>query len=133
MQTSNFWKYPEGNNRIAISRAVPTTINAGYKRYRKLAPGPWFKNPEYRNNEPAFRKIYLEDILATLNPLEEWENLHKLAGGSEPILLCWEPLKKPGEYCHRRMLAKWFEDALGVVVPEYVVVTKKNDSQFTLL
>ena len=132
MQTSNFWQYPTGTNRIAISRAVPSGIAPGYHRYRKLAPGPWFKDIEYKNNPAAYRARYFSEILAPLNPAEEWDSLHKLAGGLEPILLCWEPLKKPGEYCHRRMVAEWFEEKLGVVVPEYVVV-EKHEAQLTLL
>lgn len=132
MQTSNFWQYPIGSNRIVISRAVPRGIEAGYRRYPKLAPGSWFKNPDYKNNATAFEKRYFAEILAPLNPSEEWERLHQLAGGNEPVLICWEPLKKTGEYCHRRMVAKWFEEELGVTVPEYTP-TEQNANQLELL
>ena len=30
-------------------------------------------------------------------------------------MLCWEP---PGKFCHRRLVAKWLEEHLGVDVPE---------------
>lgn len=133
MQTSNFWQYPTGSNRIIISQAVPDSIESGYKCYPKLAPGVWFKNPEYKNNAAAFEKRYFAEILGHLNPQKEWENLHQLTGGTEPVLLCWEPLKKTGEYCHRRMVAKWFEETLGVTVHEYKAVQLKSDSQLVLL
>jgi hypothetical protein len=31
------------------------------------------------------------------------------------VLLCWEPA---GEPCHRRIVAEWFEQELGIEVPE---------------
>lgn len=132
MQTSNFWQYLIGSNRIVISRAVPRGIEAGYRHYPKLAPGGWFMNPEYKNNSAAFEERYYDEILVPLNPHEEWERLHQLAGGSEPVLLCWEPLKKTGEYCHRRMVAKWFEKSLSVTVLEYVPI-EQNTNQLELL
>jgi uncharacterized protein YeaO (DUF488 family) len=132
MKTNNFWHYPSGSNRIVISRAVPRGIEAGYRRYPKLAPGSWFKNPEYKNDQAAYRERYIAEILAPLDPEEVWEQLHQLAGDEEPILLCWEPLKKPSEWCHRRMVAEWFEKALGVTVPEYVPA-EQNTSQLELL
>lgn len=118
MKTSNFWQYPTGNNRIAISRVIPRGIVPGFKRFRALAPGAWFNQPEYKNNQAAYRERYIAEILAPLNAQDTWEQLHQLAGGEEPILLCWEPLKKQGEWCHRRMVAEWFEAELGVAVPE---------------
>jgi hypothetical protein len=48
-----------------------------------------------------------------LDPRELYEAL-----GEEAVLLCWE---KPGEGCHRRLVAEWFEASLGVVVPEWGV------------
>jgi hypothetical protein len=35
--------------------------------------------------------------------------------GSDAILLCWEAFNVR---CHRRLLAEWLEEKLGVVVPE---------------
>lgn len=132
MQTSNFWQYPTGSNRIVISRAIPRWIEPEYQRYPKLAPGGWFNNPEYINNQTAYRKRYVAEILAPLDPEEVWKQLHQLVSGAEPILLCWEPLKKPGEWCHRRMVAEWFEEMLGVTVPEHVPA-EQNINQLELL
>jgi hypothetical protein len=36
--------------------------------------------------------------------------------GEPLVLLCFE--RVPGEECHRRWFAEWFEDRFGVVVPE---------------
>jgi hypothetical protein len=36
--------------------------------------------------------------------------------GDDAILLCYE---KPGEHCHRRLVADWLEMELGIQVPEW--------------
>jgi hypothetical protein len=60
-------------------------------------------------------------ILAGLNPRATWDQLHALAGGAEPVLLCFErpPFRYPDNLCHRRRVADWFEKELGEIVPEY--------------
>ncbi|HEY9597454.1 MAG TPA: DUF488 family protein, partial [Cyanophyceae cyanobacterium] len=55
------------------------------------------------------------DQLFLLNPRQVWDELHELARDAEPILLCYE---KPGQFCHRRLVAKWFEVELGEAVEE---------------
>ncbi len=120
MQTSNFWNY-NGPGRIIISRGFPRNLGAGYKIYRTLAPGPWFNQPEYAASEAKYRDRYFREILKPLDPQREYNHLHTLAGGAEPVLLCWEKdPSKPDEWCHRRMVAEWFKDKLGVDVPEYI-------------
>lgn len=34
------------------------------------------------------------------------------------VLLCFEDLSKPSEWCHRRMFAEWWEEKTGDTVPE---------------
>lgn len=133
MKTSSFWRYLEGDNRIAISRVIPPNLTPGFKRFMPLAPvGGWVTLPELKNNLPLYREYYEREILSKLDPQRTWDELHRLAGKEEPVLLCWEPLKKPGEWCHRRIAAEWFEKALGVEVAEYVPVEQDN-SQLALL
>jgi hypothetical protein len=38
------------------------------------------------------------------------------AGGV--VLLCFEDLTKPGEWCHRRIAAAWLEEQSGIEIPE---------------
>jgi hypothetical protein len=54
-------------------------------------------------------------ILEKLNPREVYRDL-LLMGGEHPILLCWE---RPNTWCHRRRVAEWLEDALGIVITEH--------------
>lgn len=131
MQTSNFWNFT-GPGRIIISRGFPRNLGAGYRIYRALNPGPWFKSPEYASSEAKFRERYFREILKPLNPKAVYDHLHELAGNAEPVLLCWEgDPSKPDEWCHRRMVADWFEQALGVKVPEYAPA-KKTEKQRSL-
>lgn len=112
MRTSSFSLY-QGPGRIAISRSVPLHTSKGYRVYRALAPD--------RNMLRMAYEPYLERyraFLHGLDPAATWDELHRLAGGAEPVLLCWERLHEPGEWCHRRMVADWFRETLGVDVPE---------------
>jgi uncharacterized protein (DUF488 family) len=43
-------------------------------------------------------------------------DLQKLAGDKIPCLLCYE---KPGDFCHRHIVAEWLHNNLGVHVEEF--------------
>ena len=66
-------------------------------------------------------KVLYDATLARMDPKQVWNELHEMAGGREPVLLCFErpPLVVPDNWCHRRMVADWFERELGDVVEEY--------------
>ena len=114
MKTSDYFTY-QGSGRIAISRSVPRQLKAGYRIYRPLAPGPWFKSVSYGQ----YREKYFYQ-LSLLDATFVWETLHNLADGHEPVLLCYEKAPFDSErFCHRRMVAEWFETELGFVVPEW--------------
>ncbi|HNL90933.1 MAG TPA: DUF488 family protein [Nitrospira sp.] len=86
--------------------------------YRQLAPGPWFRSVD----EPEYRRRYFEQ-LCKLDARTVWDELHELAGGSEPVLLCFErPPFSAENWCHRRMVAEWFARELAADVPELEVL-----------
>lgn len=59
-------------------------------------------------------------ILAELDPQRVFDKLGQLADNTEPILLCWErPPFTTDNWCHRRIVAEWFGETLGVDVPEH--------------
>jgi len=60
-------------------------------------------------DEASYREAY-QKILDGLDPQEVFEDLC-----ADAILLCWEA---PGKFCHRRLVAAWLEEKLGVQVPE---------------
>jgi len=82
-----------------------------YPRYWPLAPGKWFNSVSIEDYIP----LYFSEILRPLDPQKVHDDLHSLAGGAVPILLCFE---SPGEFCHRRLAADWLESGLGIKIPE---------------
>lgn len=112
MRTSSFHLYT-GPGRIAISRSVPLHTPKGYRVARWLAPPrEWHHLPRVE-----FATKYVS-MLEVIGAATIWDQLHALAGGAEPHLLCWERLHRRAEWCHRRMVAEFIERELAVVVPE---------------
>ena len=108
MQTSNFWHFSRepGDPRIvSISTGNPEWFQG--RRYPALAPR-WNM---LKMDEATYREEYRK-ILDKLDPQKVFDDL-----GEDAILLCWE---KPGAFCHRRLVAEWLEEKLGVKVPEFV-------------
>lgn len=113
MKTSCYFTYA-GPGRIGVTLGNPRRIPPGYRMFKALAPSyAMFKLP------PAeFLPAYGE-VLDQLDPQATWDALHRLAGGHEPVLLCFEkPPFHSRNWCHRRSAAAWFEKTLGHVVEE---------------
>lgn len=113
MKTACFFTY-DGPGRISIARWAPKGFS-GLPVYRPF-------NPEadmlHLKNQEVYRRRYAA-ILARLDPAATWAQLHELAGGAEPVLLCWErPPFSARHFCHRRLVADWFQQRLQVTVPE---------------
>jgi len=102
--TSNFAKSGTHPDAVAISRGVPRFYKG--RRYLALAPPAWLlkaKDPELFDRE--YRKL-----LDSHDAKQVAEQL-----GPKAILLCWESFNVR---CHRRLVAEWLEEKLGIVVPE---------------
>ena len=115
MKTAGFFEYT-GPGRISIARFPPRGTPAGFRVYRALAPGPWFKSVP----EDEYRRRYAVQ-LAALDPRKTFDELTALAVDAEPVLLCWErkaDIEAGRVFCHRRIVADWFGETLGEVVPE---------------
>lgn len=116
MKTASFFTYT-GAGRISIARWAPPKHPPGYRIYRPLAP--------LRKMMPlpiaAFDPLYRKAMLGVLDARKVWDDLHRLAAPHEPVLLCWEhpPFTRGTHWCHRRHVAKWLEETLGVEVAEY--------------
>jgi hypothetical protein len=126
VKTSCFFSY-QGDGRVSIARFAPRKLQ-GFRVYSKLAPGPWFNSVSI---EEYLERFHAE-ILAPLDPAATWNQLHKLVAPYEPVLLCWErpPVAaseiQGQDFCHRRIVAEWFEKELGMVVPEIRIDQPKN-------
>ena len=114
MKTTCFFTYTR-LGRISIARHAPRGTPAGFRIFKALAPHRHMLKMDY---EP-YREEYFRDILGRLDPWSTWDRLHQMAGGHEPVLLCWErPPFTETNWCHRRLVADWFKSHLGHDVPE---------------
>ena len=102
--TSNFAKSGKHPDAVAISQGVPRFYKV--RRYLPLAPPRSLlkaKDPDLFDRE--YRK--------ELDSLDAKQVARDL--GADAILLCWESFNVR---CHRRLVAEWLEEKLGIVVPE---------------
>lgn len=117
MNTSYFANFKYIKNPVSISQGPPWWY--GGAQYKVLAPA-WelIKRAHHGYlTEHEYRLLYIESILVKLNPQEVYAYL-LTEYGENCTLLCFEDLKHPGDYCHRRIVAQWFEDSLGIEIPE---------------
>jgi hypothetical protein len=101
--------------RIGISRGVPRGQPKGFRIYRKLAPGDFYN----RVAVDEYHRLYAAQ-LADLDPEAVVRDIHALAGGLSPALLCFErPEANDASWCHRGQVSAWLWAELGIVVYEY--------------
>lgn len=109
--TSYFAKY-RGENGISIARSQPMKDGKPYyDEMSNLKPPAWLLR-EYKMESLSveeFEQHYHRLVLQGLNP---HAYAHKLQG---KVLLCWE---KPGDFCHRHLVADWLRKA-GYEVKEW--------------
>ena len=110
MKTSNFSRSGTHPEAVAISRTRPKGWTG--RIYEPLAPS-WRLLAEAKCgeiDEDEYTRRYYAEVLSKLDPREVYADL-----GGDAVLLCWE---RPGAFCHRRLVAEWFEEKLGILVPE---------------
>lgn len=106
MYTSNFARLrriPDTLRPVSIARGTPRWFTG--PRYDVLAPEWEWLRATREEYDRAFRRR-----LSQLDPVRVYEEL-----GEEAVLLCW---CKHNAGCHRRMVAEWLEESLGIVIPE---------------
>lgn len=111
---SSLW---HGKNAVAISQGVPRWYKG--RVYKPLAPS-WQLVRIKDENEYTIR--YKQEVLSKLSQEQVIKDL-----GEDAILLCWE---KPEDFCHRRLVAEWLEEKLGIEVPE--LEKEKTSEQLSL-
>lgn len=113
IKTSYFKKAKDLPNTVSIAKNdFPWTIK-GYKfnKYKALVPSlallrDWRAG---KLTQDEYGQRYYRETLSKLSPTKVYKEL------DGKILLCHEP---SGDFCHRRLAAKWLEHSLGVHVPE---------------
>ena len=84
---------------------------------RGLAP----KSEFLRDPLPVFRVKYrttLEQRGGARYFARRLEGIATAAGVDALVLLCFEDLRKPGLWCHRRLFAEWWRQQTAMIVPE---------------
>jgi len=109
MRTSCFRVFQGQVGGVSISiKPAPGFTGATYPQ---LFP-KWHFLKQYKSdkNEEVYTNAFYKEVLDQLDPQQVYEDL------KYKTLLCWED---PGKFCHRRLVAKWIENKLGIIVPEY--------------
>lgn len=134
---------------------IATGYFAMIRQYAPLIPvsialktPEFFKGPQYKKVSPTgeilrlyksgqigkdeYISMYNRDVLAKLNPQEILSDLEKICREATGcVLLCYE---KPGDLCHRHLLAGWLSQNLNMQIEEYPVERKQPKSaQMSLL
>lgn len=112
--TSYFGNLKNISNPIAIVAKTPKFYNN--KQYKELAPN-YNIVMDYKNGKISksdYTTLYYEQILSKFAPLILVQNLLNLFGNNI-TLLCYE---KPGEFCHRRIVAQYIQHGTGLIIPE---------------
>lgn len=94
---------------ISIAAKAPIWYKGA--EYKKLAP-KWsfyseWKNGSHKGDNDYYTKHFKEEVLDKLDPEQVLKELVGFSGVSEDniILLCYE---KTGTFCHRHLVADWF-------------------------
>ena len=73
-------------------------------------------------SEQEYIKLY-NGILERQNAFKVRSQITELSGGKNVALCCYE---KPGDFCHRHMLAQWLTNKTGTPISEFGVVERKE-------
>lgn len=87
----------------------------------EVAPRKYMLDDKWTYEE--YTNMYLNDVLAKVNPQELIQTIQRYSDGKDVALCCYE---KPSDFCHRHILAKWITNNTGIEVKEFGVVEKKE-------
>lgn len=85
---------------------------------RAFAPSRALFNSDSTDEE--FRAAYVQGLerMGEARVKELLEEIEKRADGQDAVLLCYEDVRDPAQCCHRRFLADWAKEKLGIDMPE---------------
>ena len=120
------WTARYSNPRIPDSGLAPVRITVGFPRFRlryslaatlrELAPDrAWL----HIDDRAAFSALYCAKLDALgVDAIRRLLDEVRAAAGTDPVLLCFEDCRKPGEWCHRLAFAEWWHERTGEPVLE---------------
>ena len=99
---------------ISICSKAPTWYNG--LQYKKLAPRyEFFMKWKKDHDNDYYIKCFNEQVLSQLEPTTVIKELMEKAGSENIALVCYE---KPGDFCHRHLVAEWLNNN-GYTVEEF--------------
>ncbi|PJZ28737.1 DUF488 domain-containing protein [Leptospira kmetyi] len=119
-----------GNVRNLPENIAPVSIARYAKYWGGLKYYPLAPDSDTLKMEISEYTRRFSEKLSKLQAVEVLEELKELSQGKDIALLCYE---KPGDFCHRRLVAEWIERKTGIEVPEFKVVKKDETIQPNLL
>ena len=81
---------------------------------KEVAPKSYMLNDSLTEDE--YVSMYYRNVLYPLNASSIVEKLRAMTKDQDCALLCYE---KPGNFCHRNLLAKWLHDNANIEVVEF--------------
>jgi hypothetical protein len=112
------------NRRLASGLFVAVPISLGLPRWKLRYPlegklGLLCPSWSYlRSPRPVYEQKYLSG-LAKIGVDRIGFDLDQYARSGMPaVLLCFEDLREPGNWCHRRLFADWWREQTGHDIPE---------------
>ena len=110
LKTSYFAKSVKTPGAVSIARFPPKWYTGA--RYLPLAPAPeMLKIKDW----DEYRRRYQKEVLSVLDPDNVLRDLGVDGAGHDIVLLCFE---KERTHCHRGLVAAWFHETKGIIVPE---------------
>jgi hypothetical protein len=98
---------------VSIALYPPTNVKC--IAMPSLAPTHSILYDKYRTDD-RYTHRYKSEVLQKLDPQKVLADLVAIAQGSDIALCCYE---KPGDFCHRHIVAEWLKENTGVEIEEY--------------
>lgn len=91
---------------ISICGKPPAAYHG--KQLKMLAPKwSFFKIWKETHDNDFYIRHYHEEVLNKLDAKKMAAMLRSISNDKDVVLLCYE---KPGDFCHRHLVAKWFRE-----------------------
>lgn len=124
-----------GNKELRNDGYYPVGISIGKPRFKTgyeireqcyaLAPKGYMLKMEYEPYREAYFKkleeIGADKIIGIVQRMDE----RAQEEGKTLVLLCYEDLRKPDQWCHRTLFAEWWQKMTGEVINELEEVDVK--------
>lgn len=90
---------------------------------KQVAPRRYMLDDRLTDDE--YIRMYRNDVLRLVDARSFIQDLERASRGMDVALCCFE---KPGDFCHRHILAKWLNEQTGIEVSEFGVAESKQET-----